>query len=789
MDGALVICDPGILAGKKFNRLMKPFFCSLFLFICCNLFSAVATAQSREEFNGPLPGWADVKKQFGARGNGKDDDTRAFQKAIDNLRNPVTQFNIGKEGYMVLYVPAGTYCISATLVLRGKIGVSIIGEDPKNTVIKWIGANQNTMLLANASAYFRISRLSWDPNGRKDMEGIGIHWKETWNDGKTRSFASLNIELSDNYFKTGFKNAISGGTFQGVDGTGSNDSEVAIKRCIFEGCTDAGINIHGYNALDYWIWDCKFIKCFHGVFCANGNYHAYRSYFNGSGYFDFKNKGVFYTSVRGCFSENSYGFAVDDGASCNAFKRIFQNNTVINLQGYPIVFLHIGKITLWNNNFGKVKDKSINYTVKTGSWCKGIFEILSIKNKYEIKDPLWNPNGQLTKFAMGDGYESKITGNASEFIKTMEPLPVKRERKIFSVPAGANSRIIQSLIDQAAALKGQRPVIYFRTGTYGIDKTLVIPAGSDMQLIGDGLLYASVITRAANSNFSKQPLMLVKGPTQLTIKDLQIGEEGDNNPFAAVAFLGVDQPASQAHLDQLYSHADTSLMVDKLDYLYVEKNNSFFSDGNILTGGPLTKQGKGTARVCCFGGQYARLSVNDGATFVAKDCWWEGKPRIPLDIKGSGQISIDGSMLAPWMADSTTTIKITEFNGKINLLNMYVHGSVKVDPGKSALNLLMWNNNFFHKLNPHENIKQGTAARLALLGTNAQCITETCQNVYSIPDQAYRVTDMSGFIDNMTAFDRNQKPVLFQNLPAGTSNIYMSRVSIGACKRGVVFSK
>jgi hypothetical protein len=239
----------------------------------------------------------------------------------------------------------------------------------------------------------------------------------------------------------------------------------------------------------------------------------------------------------------------------------------------------------------------------------------------------------------------------------------------------------------------------------------------------------------------------------------------------------------------LYSHADTSLIVDKQDYLYIEKNNSFFSDGNVINGGPLTKQGKGTARVCCFGGQFARLSVNDGGKFLAKDCWWEGTPRIPLNIKGSGEISIDGSMIAPWMSDSTTTIKIGEFNGKINLLNTYVHGSVKVDPGNSNLNLLLWNNNFFHKLNPYENISQGTTARLALLGTNAQCITDACQNVYSIPDKSYRVSDMPAFIENNTAFDRSQKPELFRNLPNGVSNIYLSRVSIGATKRGIVFRK
>lgn len=766
--------------------MMRFLFC-----LICTLNFIVSIAQNRDEFNGPLPGWANVKKQFGAKGNGKDNDTRAFQNAIDNLMNPVTRLNSGKGAYMVLYVPAGTYCISATLNLRGKIGVSIIGEDPNNTIIKWIGADKGTMLLANGSAYFKVSRFTWDPNGHKEMEGIGVHWLERWNDGKTRSFASVNIELSDNYFKAGFKNGIAGGTLQSAGGTGSNDSEIAIKRCVFENCSEAGINIKGYNALDYWVWDCRFIKCYNGIYCEAGNYHAYRCYFSGSEYFDFKNVGVFYSSVRGCFSENSNGFSVDDGSSCNPFKRIFQNNTVINLGYHPIVFLHLGKITLWNNNIGKTNDKAKNYLVRTGSWCKGIFEIMSIKNTYEIKDPLMNDNGLLTKFSIGDSYTTKIAASSNAFLKTMEPLPAKKIRKIFTVPVGADARTIQGIIDQAAALKGQRPIVYFGVGSWYLERPLVIPAGSDMQLIGDGLLYASVITRNSRSDFSKQPLIMVNGPSQVTIKDLQLGEEADTNPATAVALMNVDQPKAQAHIDQLYSHSDVSLMVDKLDYLYVEKNNSFFSDGNVITGGPLTKQGKGTARVCCFGGQFARLSVNDGAKFLAKDCWWEGTLRTPLEIKGSGTISLDGSMIAPYRADSTPTIKINEFNGKINLLNLYVYGSLKVDPGNSALNLLLWNTNFFHKLNPHEYIKSGTAAQIALLGSNAQCLEnkEGCQSVLSIPDQSYRVKDMPSYIESMTAFDRGEKPVMLQNLPAGTSNVYFSRVSIGATKRGIVFSK
>jgi hypothetical protein len=763
----------------------------IILLILTAFYSVAGFAQSREEFNGPYVSWADVKK-LGAKGNGKDDDTKAIQSAIEGLYNPVTKANAHKGAYTVLYLPAGTYCISSTLLLRGKIGVNIVGEDPDKTIIKWIGGNGATMFWANGSAYYQIGRIGWDANGHKDIEAIGIHWRNVWNDANSKSFASLNIEISDCYFKGGCKYGISGGTYTGADGTGSNDSEITIKRCIFEACSEAGVEIHGFNALDYWIWDCQFLKCYIGVKNSHGNYHVYRSYFTGTTFADLRNNNGYYLSVRGCFSENANAFSSDEGVSCNPFKRVFQNNTVLNLQKWAIDFYHTGKVTLWQNTFSKVQhNPNVQYIVGLGTWCPGIFEVMSIKNNYELKEPFLNPKLTLVKQAVGDNYAAKISGSAQTFLKGLDQKPLKKVRKVFEVPAGADSRAIQSIIDQAATLKGQRPVVHFGVGAYSIDKTIVIPEGSDMQLVGDGLLYATVLNGAKISDFKKNPLILVKGPSYITIKDLQIGEEGDRNPSSAIVFENVDQAAAEAHIDQIYSHADTFLVSDKLDYLYIEKNNSFFTDGTYVNGGSLVTQKKGTARVCCYGGQFVKLSVNNGGRFIGKDCWWEGDTRVPLDLKGSGDISLDGAMIAPRPADSVPVIKIGEFNGNINLLNMYVVGAISVDPGNSTLNFLLWNINFYHKINALEYVKPGTKARLALLGVNAQCFDkrEACNAVFSIPDKVSRVTDLPAFLDNMTSFDRSQKPLVFRNLPAGISNIYISRVSVGASRRGIVFIK
>ena len=138
----------------------------------------------RDDFTGPFKSWANVKTLYGAAGDGKKDDTDKLQLALDNLSNPATSFNMGSKAYMTIYLPAGTYKISKTLVLKGKIGVNIIGEDPNKTIIQWAGAADDTMFWANASAYFKIGRITWNASGIKGMKAIGIHWKNRWDDGE-----------------------------------------------------------------------------------------------------------------------------------------------------------------------------------------------------------------------------------------------------------------------------------------------------------------------------------------------------------------------------------------------------------------------------------------------------------------------------------------------------------------------------------------------------------------------------------------------------------------------------
>ncbi|HVU98948.1 MAG TPA: glycosyl hydrolase family 28-related protein [Puia sp.] len=751
-------------------------------------------SQGREEFTGPYSSWADVRTRFHVHGDGITDDTRALQRAIDSLSCYATDRNIGPRRFSVVYLPAGAYCISAPLRFQGQIGVTLIGEDPERTVIKWIGKDANTMFWADGSAYFKISRLTWDATGKKGMEGIGIHWLDKWNTPRSRSFAALNIEVSDCFF-FGLDVGIGGGSLGaaggGKDGTGWNDSEVTIRRCSFSNCTQAAIAIRGYNALDYWVWDCKFLNCQIGIRSRFGSYHAYRCYFTGSVCCDLNTTHGYYTSVRGCFSDNSGAFSIDGGTSTNPFKRIFQDNIVVRPKRLPVEYYHFGKLTFWNNIFTANVDTAVKVTVNYKSFANGMYEVLSLHNTYAYKDPIHIAVKPSCIYSFGDKHENNAEPSNRAFLGAMDVIPARQQRPLFEVPANADAAAIQILIDKAAAAKGQRPIVHFATGIWFLDRTLVIPPGSDMQLVGDGLLFATIL-RKKPGPFKGNAMILVKGPATVDIRDLQIGWDGERNHPTGIVFENIDQPGAQAHIDQLYSHADTSLCLTGLNYLYVEKNNSFFSDGNFISGGDLVKKGGGTARLSCYGGQFARLSVQDNARFLARDCWWEGTDSLPIDLKGSGTVCIDGAMIAPNHQDSSTTIAIDRFNGHISLLNMYIQGAITPRLDNPNLDLLVWNTHFYHKMDVLDFLRKGGKSKAAFVGLTAQCFRPgdpACKFIISLPDQLLNEKDTLAALEHGTAFDRESKPVLMKTLPPGVSNIYITRVSLPALAgKGIEFT-
>ena len=125
---------------------------------------ASITTAVGDEFVGPFPSWINIKTAYGAKGDGITDDTAAFQRALTEL---------GTAGHGdVLWIPAGTYKITSQITLSSRIGVSIIGEDPATTILKWAGpgvfstnSTTGSMFVINNVAYSRFDRLTFDGSG------------------------------------------------------------------------------------------------------------------------------------------------------------------------------------------------------------------------------------------------------------------------------------------------------------------------------------------------------------------------------------------------------------------------------------------------------------------------------------------------------------------------------------------------------------------------------------------------------------------------------------------------
>ncbi|MEJ7766479.1 MAG: glycosyl hydrolase family 28-related protein [Chitinophagaceae bacterium] len=745
----------------------------------------------REEFNGPFKSWANVKTRFKAAGNGIKDDTKSLQTALDSLTTMERLLfnNQSKTKYLVIYLPAGTYRISETLRLTGKIGVTFIGESPENTIIKWYGGDNDTMFFSNRSAYIKISRITWDGNKKANIEALGMHFK----DFTEPSFAPTSVEFSDMIFKGNLRYGISAGTYTS-DGTGMMDAEVAIKRCKFLSCEGAGILIKGFNALDYWIWDSEFTNCNTGVDCSHGNYHIYQSHFTNSRTADVAVKDALYSSIRGCYSNNSMAFSVDAGASCNAFKRIFQGNYVKGCRSVPIQYHHQGKISLMDNYF--LNESNVPFSVDYASWCNANYDILSIDNSYARENPHSLRKDFPSKVHSIEDRQFNVKTMKLPAVMPLQPFVPYIKRKTFEVPVDAASAAIQKIIDAAAALKGQRAIVHFPMGNYNIDQTLNIPAGSDIQLIGDGILYASILKKGSKVT-SGFYFFKIKGPSYITIKDIQIGQDGPRDKTTAFLFTNIDQPTSQVIIDQIYSKANNTIYIDQLNYTYFEKNNSFFSKGTVIIGGDKVKAGTGTSKLFCYGGQSAGVRLENNATMLARDCWWEGslkKDFIPLNLSGNGNLTVDGALYAPSDQDSGTIINVSQFTGNLVLMNMYLAGSIDVKTNSPGLKMLIWNVNYYRKLDPFSFLPKKTTSRIAMMGITTQCFntaTSKCatEDPQSLSDMAVNVPNLNNFINELTKSNRKKMPKPFVNRTEGTSNIHITRVSVENGETACLFQK
>lgn len=143
-------------------------------------------------------------RNYGAKGDGKTDDSPAFTKAI----NEIKKNNLNKNAHVVLYVPSGEYLVSKPIVIGKYIGIE--GELTNTTIIKIASTSCEGIIIEdNKIEDYIYTRY----NTVKNLSILGPDFDKNpfvWKDNKRNNPKSVGIKVLgirnriDNCFVDGF---------------------------------------------------------------------------------------------------------------------------------------------------------------------------------------------------------------------------------------------------------------------------------------------------------------------------------------------------------------------------------------------------------------------------------------------------------------------------------------------------------------------------------------------------------------------------------------------------------
>ncbi len=375
--------------------------------------------QTGEEFSGPLSSWKNVKTDFGAKGDGFSNDAPAINAAMSAMRVSAS------DSFNVLYFPAGTYLINDSLYNPGNgyDGMTIIGEDPANTIISWNGPAGGSMFYLTGW-YLRVSRLTFDG---KNNAYRGLF--------KAGGFSTHN-EFSDLVFKN-FKTGV------GLDlsGTSQGQAENAIMRCRFTDCS-SGIASCNWNSLDQWVWYCLFEDCKMAINQCVGYFQIYNNVFLRSSVYDigsspYKSAIVNNTSINSkCFYAGTEAYIRGNKIYSNAdsFYTVAGNNTVmldnvIRTTHNAMATTRVGNANLFvGNTFSKLNSK----------WSQWAFQPPFKERSHGIGSGNV-VNKPIEKGIDGDPVTSYAVDAPPFGIKWNCPMGTQRSAVKYSISANANA--------------------------------------------------------------------------------------------------------------------------------------------------------------------------------------------------------------------------------------------------------------------------------------------------------------------------------------------------------------
>lgn len=159
-------------------------------------------------------GHLSVKRNFGAVGDGKTDDTAAIQKAFEATNG----HQASGEGTYVLYFPAGTYLVSDTV--KWKRFLRVQGEDRESTIIKLVDNATGFDNTESPKPVVAASAVPGPPGSNKAVNGSTIaNWFHHFTvDTGNGNPGAVGVEYHSNNYGSLEQVTIRSGDGEGVTG-------------------------------------------------------------------------------------------------------------------------------------------------------------------------------------------------------------------------------------------------------------------------------------------------------------------------------------------------------------------------------------------------------------------------------------------------------------------------------------------------------------------------------------------------------------------------------------------
>lgn len=168
-------------------------------------------------------------KDYGAVGDGTNNDTAAIQAAVDASGD-----SGGTESYAIVYLPAGEYRVTSTINIKGNLCIAGAGERTyvnftaptisDDNLFEWIGASMNDFVIQDMRLRGESTNF-----GDGSSNGCGIRLSAT---SSLKRFKARRVRFER--FRYGLRLASATGQIECPE----------IRECWFEGCSYAGLSMN-----------------------------------------------------------------------------------------------------------------------------------------------------------------------------------------------------------------------------------------------------------------------------------------------------------------------------------------------------------------------------------------------------------------------------------------------------------------------------------------------------------------------------------------------------------------